>query len=109
MKTLHTLKVMVSLFAFGCSQVNNNDVWMEFEGNTRQLTVHIMASAIYMTKVDTLIKQDTLELMVYEKPVGFTFKEEKKKASRTIIINENIQFIKHKDKVYATDSLSKPK
>ncbi|HET6557718.1 MAG TPA: hypothetical protein VFG54_10425 [Prolixibacteraceae bacterium] len=105
MKTLHILKVIIPFIAFGCSQVNNNDVWMEFEGNSRQLTVQIMASAIYITKLDTIIKQDTLELMVYEKPVGLTFKEEKKKASRTIILNENIHFIKHKDKVHATDSL----
>ncbi|MGE5449650.1 MAG: hypothetical protein ACM3PR_14925 [Bacteroidales bacterium] len=48
---------------------------MEFDNDSRQLTVNIMASAIYLIKLDTLTQHDTLQLFVYEKPVFLTFKE----------------------------------
>lgn len=69
------LKVLIIFIFLGCAKVNRNDIYMEFDNDSRQLTVNIMASAIYLIKLDTLTQHDTLQLFVYEKPVFLTFKE----------------------------------
>lgn len=103
------LKVLIVFLLLGCARINRNDVYMEFDNDSRQLTVHIMASAIYMTKMDTIVQHDTLKLFVYEKPVFLTFQEKKKKASRIITVGDNIHFIEHRDSVYLLTNLQHPK
>lgn len=82
---------------------------MEFDEDSRQLTVNLMASAIYLTKLDTLTQHDTLQLFVYEKPVFLTFTEKNKKASRIITVDCSIHFIQHRDSVYSLTGLPRPR
>lgn len=109
MKATLVLNIFVSFIMFGCTQVNRNDVLFEYDNNTRQLNIKLMASALYLTKIDTKTNHDTLEIYVYEKPVFLTFKESKKKASRTIVIDKSIHYISHRDNIYAISGLPNPK
>ena len=74
MKIKLVLRILIPFIFLGCAKINRNDVYMEFDNDSRQLTVNIMASAIYMTKMDTIVQHDTLKLFVYEKPGFLTFK-----------------------------------
>ena len=109
MKIKLVLKVLIAFILLGCIQANKNEIYLTFDNNTRKLNVELISSAFYLTKIDTKIKHDTLELFVYEAPIFLTFKEEKKKGSRIINVDKSIHFIKHHEIIYPITSIRNPK
>lgn len=109
MRNKLVLKVFIVFILLGCTQAREIGVYFEFDHTTRKLNVELISSAQYLTKLDTKIKHDTLELVVYEKPVFLTFREKNKMASRIITVDKSIHFIQHRDSVYVLSKIKNPR
>ncbi len=95
------IALVFALMVSGCASVNKNGVMLQFNPSSRELKVDLMASAKYLTKIKTTRNNDTLKLLIYEQVVFLTILKTNKSGIKTIVVEDGVNYIEHRDSVYA--------